>query len=466
MQHRKIYTLLAAIGLAASLPASALGLLEGYHQVLQSDPTLQAARYEHEAGQQEIALGRAGLLPQVSASGSKTHVKGTLEQEVQQVNDARTALINVHEKQYEAYPSWNASLALRQPIFNVYNWFNYQQGKDKAHYSDAVFDGHLKEAATRYLEAYLNVLLAQENIELSTRQIQALKEQQALAKRSFEVGDSSITDVDDAQARLDLAEAQRIESQSALEINLKKLADLTGSPPSSLKAPSPATLALEMPQPASAQAWFDLARKQSPSIKAAEENAAIAKREVQKARAQHLPTLDAFIQADKNSTVPTGGTTPENLSTRTIGLQFNLPIFSGGYTSAISSQALARYEQAQSQLDATTQQVSEDITNQYSGVVNGMSKIKAMRLAVASSEKALDSNKKGFKAGVRANIDILNAEQQLYQAKRDLAQATYTYLLSWVQLKSSAGILSEQDIAGLDRAFTANRVSKPTVAAK
>lgn len=456
MRRLKIYVQLAVIGMAGSLSAQAMGLLEGYQQILKNDPTLQAARYEREAGQAEIGLARAALLPQVSANGGRTRVKGTLEQLgcTERSFNFCTAIGNV--KQYEAYPSWNRSLVLRQPIFNAASWFQYQTGKAKAQYSDAVFDGKLKDAATRYLQTYLNVLLAQENIELSARQTDALKGQYALAKRSFASGDGTITDIDEAQARLDLAEAQRVESQSQLEINLKKLADLTGSPPKTLRAPSPAKLVLEKPAPASPTAWFDLASKQSPQIKASEENVAIAKRELQRVRAQHLPTVDLVAQADKSSTVPLGGTTPETLSTRSIGFQVSIPIFSGGYISAQSSQALARFEQAQSALDATTQQVNQDIASQYSGVVSGVSKIQALRLAVASSEKALKSNKMGFVAGVRANIDVLNAEQQLYQAKRDLAQATYTYLLSWVQLKADAGILAEEDIAAMDRSFIVN----------
>lgn len=461
MRNLKLSIALMVAGFAASLPANALGLLEGYRQILQNDPTLQAARYEREAGQAEIGLARAGLLPQVSASGSKNRVKGTLEQTgcIHSSNGFTCDQIG-NVKQYEAYPSWNTTVALRQPIFNAASWYQYQEGKAKAQYSNNVFDSKLKEAATRYLQAYLNVLLAQENIELSSKQIEALKGQLALAKHAFEAGDGTITDVDDAQARLDLAQAQRIEAQSNLEINLKKLVDLTGSQPKTLRAPNSSTLVLEQPKPATASAWYEMARQNSPQIKAAEDNVTIAKRELQRTKAQHMPTLDFILQSDKSSTVPVGGTAPENLSTRTVGLQINIPIFSGGYISAQSSQALARFEQAQSEFDATTQQINQDIVTQHSGVVSGVSKIQALRAAVASSEKALQSNKKGFLAGARANIDILNAEQQVYQARRDLAQATFTYLLSWVQLKADSGVLSEEDITTMDRAFT---VDHPTI---
>lgn len=460
MRILKNYTVLLALGFVSSMPAEALGLLEGYRQVLQNDPSLQAARHERDAGQAEIGLARAGLLPQVSLSGNKNRVKGTLEQQAPiAVNSAGTGYIYGNVKQYEAYPSWSRTVALRQPIFNVASWYQYQEGKAKAQYSNEVFDGKLKEAATRYVQAYLNVLLAQENIELAKKQIDALQGQVNLAKNSFEKGESSITDIDDAQARLDLAQAQLIEARSSLDINLKKLADLTGAAPHTLRAPNSTNLMLEQPKPASASAWFDLANQNSPQIKVGKENVEIAKRELQRSKAQHLPTLDFVMQADKSSTVPVGGVTPENLSTRTVGLQINIPIFSGGYISAQSSQALARFEQAQSELDATTQQVNQDIVTQYSGVVSGMSKVQALRLAVASSEKALTSNKMGIKAGTRANIDVLNAEQQVYQARRDLAQATYSYLLSWVQLKSGAGVLSEEDIAAMDRVFIDNRVT-------
>lgn len=450
------YTLLAAMGLAGSLSSSGLGLLEGYRLMLQNDPTLQAARYEQAAGQEEVNLGRAGLLPQVAASISKSHVHGTVDAPAQ-VSSTEIA----EQTNYLGYVSKSRSVNLRQPIFNLQSWYQYKQGKARAEYSNAVFDGKFKDAATRYLEAYLNVLLAQENIELSTKQIDALKGQLALAERAFKAGDGTVTDIDEAQARLDLAEALRIEAQSQLEINLKKLADLTGTAvPQKLQAPG-ATLQLEPPQPASAAAWFDLAREQNPQVRASRQAMDIAKREMQKARAQHLPTVDFIAQASK-SEADTVSTLNQRYSTRSAGFQVNIPIFSGGYVSAKDSQAAARYAQAQSELDAATQQVDQDIATQYAGVVNGVRKVQALRQAVASSEKSLKSNKMGFLAGVRANIDILNAEQQLYQAKRDLAQATFTYLLSWITLKADAGVLSEEDIAAMDRAFKVSQVSVKT----
>lgn len=454
-------SLMMALWGGASPQAGALGLLEGYRQLLNNDPTLLAAKYENEAGHQETKIGRAGLLPQVALTGSKSRVHGTEEQPgcIQSGFFGCQAIGNT--KQYLSYASSNASLTLRQPIFNLATWYQYQQGKARASYSDAVYEGKQKEAATRYLEAYLSVLLAQENIDLATKQVEALKGQLALAQRSFTGGEAPITDVDDAQARLDLAEAQRIEAQNQLGVNLKKLGDLTGQTPNELRAPGPA-MPLERPQPNLASAWLDLAREQSPEVHAGRQAVEIAKREVQKTRAQYSPTVDFFVEADKSRSQSVA-TLNQYISTRAAGVQVNIPIFNGGLTTAQSSQAAARYEQAQSELDATLQKVGEDVVTQYSGVVNGVSKVQALRRAVASNEKALVSNKMGYKGGVRTSVDILNAEQQLYQAKRDLAQATYTYLLSWVQLKADVGLLGEEDIAALDRVFT---VDRPTIASE
>lgn len=452
MRRLNNYTLLAALGLAASLPANALGLLEGYRLALQNDATLQAARYERDAGQQEARIGLAGLLPQASANISKSHVRGTVDEPTTDFLGRTT-----ERTRRLGYVSKSRSFSVRQPIFNVPAWFEYQQGKARADYSEAVYDGKFNDAANRYLEAYLNVLLAQQNIELASKQIDALKGQLALAKKAFVAGDGTVTDIDEAQARLDLAEAQRIESQHQFEINKRKLGDLIGAEPKQLQAPG-ATLLLEAPKPASAVNWLELAREHSPRIQASRQAMDIAKREMQQAHAQHLPTVDFVAQASKSDSETTSSVN-QRYSTRSAGFQVSIPIFSGGRMWAQGSQAGARYVQAQKELDAATQQVGQDVTAQYNGVVHGVSKVQALRQAVSSSEKALRSNQMGFKAGVRANIDILNAEQQLYQTKRDLAQATFGYLLSWVGLKGSAGVLAEEDIAALDRAF---KVSQAT----
>lgn len=448
--------LLMSLGLAGSPVASALGLLEGYRQVLLNDPTLLAARYENEAGQQEAKIGRAGLLPQVALTGSKSRVHGIEEQPGCIQSNFLGCETMGNTKQYLSYTSSSASLTLHQPIFNLANWYQYQQGKTRARYSDAVYEGKQKEATTRYLEAYLNVLLAQENIDLATKQVTALQGQLALAQHSFSGGEAPITDVDDAQARLDMAKAQRIEAQNLLEVNLKKLGDLTGQAPQVLRAPSGA-MALERPQPDSASAWLDLAREQSPEVQAGRQAVEIAKREVQKTRAQYAPTLDLLVQVDKSQSQSVS-TLNQTISTRSAGVQINIPIFNGGLTNAQSSQSVARYAQAQSELDATLLKVGEDVATRYFGVINGVSKVQALRRAVASNEKALVSNKMGYKGGVRTSVDILNAEQLLYQARRDLAQSTYAYLLSWVQLKADAGLLGEEDLTALDHAFSVERL--------
>lgn len=453
-------TLLTALALSLNplLPASALGFMEAYRAALQNDPTYQAAIAENEAGQQNRAMGRAGLLPQISANASRARVRGEREYSTQTL----TGMRNVIEPL--SYFSTSRTVQVRQSVLNLAAISNFRQGRARAEYSSEVFRGKQNDLALRLSSAYFQALLSQHAIDLAQAKRQAIEQQLKTAEVQFKAGDGTVTDVDEARARRDLAEAQLIEARNQLTVSMRSLQELVGDKPVSL-AQLKADFAKQLkPEPDTLDAWLDRALETSADIAAQRRALEVAEREVDKNRAGHLPTVDVYAsygrsQSDSFSSIN------QEYRTRQLGVQVNIPIFSGGYTNAATTQAIANRERARNELEATVNKTHIEVTKQYSGVVSGLAKVQALELAVKSSEQALDSTKMGFKAGMRSNVDILNAEEQLYTSRRDLAEAKYVYLLSRLRLKAAAGMLSEVDMGEVDSYFGAEKPVKLAQAA-
>ena len=445
-------TLLTALALSLNplLPASALGFMEAYRAALQNDPTYQAAIAENEAGQQNRAMGRAGLLPQISANVSRARVRGEREYTAQTLTGSREVVEPLK------YFSYSRTVQVRQSVLNMAAIANFRQGRARAEYSTEVFRGKQNDLALRLSSAYFQALLSQHAIDLAQAKVQSIEQQLKTAEVQFKAGDGTVTDVDEARARRDLAQAQLIEARNQLTVAMRSLQELVGDKPVSL-AQLKADFAKQLkPELETLDTWLDRALESSADIAAQRRALEVAEREVDKNRAGHLPTVDVYASSGRSQSDSFSSINQE-YRTRQLGVQVNIPIFSGGYTNAATTQAIANRERARNELEATVNKTHIEVTKQYSGTVSGLAKVQALELAVKSSEQALESTKMGFKAGMRSNVDILNAEEQLYTSRRDLAEAKYVYLLSRLRLKAAAGQLSEADMGEVDSYFGAEK---------
>lgn len=445
-------TLLTALALSLNplLPASALGFMEAYRAALQNDPTYQAAIAENEAGQQNRAMGRAGLLPQISANASRARVRGEREYNTQTLSEVRNVIEPL------SYFSTSRTVQVRQSVLNMAAIANFRQGRARAEYSTEVFRGKQNDLALRLSSAYFQALLSQHAIDLAQAKVQSIEQQLKTAEVQFKAGDGTVTDVDEARARRDLAQAQLIEARNQLTVAMRSLQELVGDKPVSL-AQLKADFAKQLkPELETLDVWLDRALESSADIAAQRRALEVAEREVDKNRAGHLPTVDVYASSGRSQSDSFSSINQE-YRTRQLGVQVNIPIFSGGYTNAATTQAIANRERARNELEATVNKTHIEVTKQYSGTVSGLAKVQALELAVKSSEQALESTKMGFKAGMRSNVDILNAEEQLYTSRRDLAEAKYVYLLSRLRLKAAAGQLSEADMGEVDSYFGAEK---------
>ncbi|WP_137819715.1 TolC family outer membrane protein [Pseudomonas sp. 2FG] len=427
---------LILVGLACiALPVQALDLREAWHLLQYQGPTYLAAVHEKEAGEENRALGQAGLLPQINASAYDHHVNGTQEEPNAL---GRTVENDLH------YESKGGTVQLRQALFNKQKMAEYRQGKQQADYSVAVFDAKTQDAAVRLAGRYFDVLLAHKTIELAKAKLKAFEQQVASAQRRFDLGDGTITDVDEATARRDLALAELIEAQDSLLVARRLLQEYLGEVPEQL-----ATLREGFPtpplEPGSLPDWIIKAQSDNPVLQARRYSVNAAEEEVNKAKAGHWPTLD-FVLGYTSGESESVSTLNQRNRYGSVGVEMNIPLFSGGYVSARARQTVASRDQAEEELNAAREEIISGTTREFRGVQSGEARVRALEKAVSSSEKSLDSSKKGFLAGSSTNVDILNAEELVFTARRNLFEAKLKYLLSKLRLASAIGALGDDDI--------------------
>ncbi|MGZ3185083.1 MAG: TolC family outer membrane protein [Telluria sp.] len=442
MQKSLLAALLAG---AFALDAQAADLIQVYKQALANDATYASARDQLAAGRERVPQGRSLLLPTVTATGSSTKNDGestpwNVGQVVTGPNGLPTTVTgggaNLRTDSYQ--------ITLTQPLFRWANWETYQQSKLAQSIAEAQFAQAQQDLITRVAQAYFDVLAAQDTLETVQAQKTATTEQLAQAKRNFEVGTQTITDTHEAQAAYDLVIAQEFAAINDLEVKRTTLQSIIGAAPSALAKLKPG-VTLTQPQPAVIDPWVSAAENQNYGVVSAQLNYESAKRDISKNRAGHMPTLDlvaAHSHSKTDGQVSGSGTS----TNKAIGVQWSIPIFNGfGVTSKVR-ESIALEDKARNDLEATRRSAALAARQAFLGVNSGLAQVKALEAAEVSSQSSLDSNKLGYQVGVRINIDVLNAQRQLYSTRRDLASARYNTIMAGLRLKAAAGTLKEADL--------------------
>lgn len=426
---RAMRALLLALLLAASPLCQALDLREAWDAALENDATIRAARAAAEAGRERVPQARSQLLPNVSANFGRNR------------NDLTTIGRDVLGSSRETDSSyWSSSrvLSIRQPLYRPALQAQLRQAEAQVRDAEAALAGDEQELVIRVGEAYFEALLAKEELSL----VHALKEmtlvQLDAARKALAAGSGTRTDIDDAQARLDMALAQELEAGQHVDFTRRKLEVLTGRPDEDLADVDASRFVAGAPQPPRLDEWIDRAMAQSPDLRQMQAQLDAAAEEIRRTRAGHLPTLDAVAQWSK-----THSDSVTSLNTRydqkSIGLQLSVPLYAGGYVSSTVRQALATQTRVREQMEAVRRDLEVRVFREFRGVTEGVARIGALEQAVASADQAVRSGQRSFEAGVRTTLDVLNAEQHRIMTLRDLAQARYTYLVSLLRLRALAG---------------------------
>ena len=430
--------IVAAMSFAAPQFAHAADLLSVYREAINYDAQFAGARATLEAGREKLPQGRAGLMPSIVAGASTTW------------NENDVSLRAPVPTVSNAYNSHAWSVSLTQPLFRWQNWVSYNQAELAVELAETQFVLAKQDLILRVATAYFDALLAEDVLATAQAQRVAIAETLESAKRNFEVGTATITDSHEAQARFDLATAQLLAAQNDLAVKRYALQVLVGKDVPSLKRLG-SGVALSRPQPESIDKWVEMAQTGALGVQIFTASLEIANREIERQRAGHLPTVDLVASYSKsgqgrNSSVPTGLDTDAN----TVGLQLSLPLFVGGAVSSKDREAVALKDKAMADLDNARRTAAQGARTAFLGVTSGLGQVKAFEAALISSQSALDSNKLGYEVGVRINIDVLNAQSQLYDTRQKLAKARLDTLLALLKLKAAAGGLAEADLASVN----------------
>lgn len=436
---------LALAGLVSAMSplAWSLDLAKAYELALAHDAQVRVARAAAAAGRERLPQARAQLLPSVTAQSTRAR---------NNLDTTAPDFFGNESTSNSRYRSEGDVLSLRQPLFRPALWAQLRQAGHQVADAEAVLVVETQNVAARVAQLYFQALLSQDQLNVVLQQKAAYAAQAEAARRSLAAGVGTRTDVDEARARLDLATAQELELRQGVEAAQRELSLMINQPATPLAAIDPRKLVLAPPVPESADAWLQRAEDASPEMRVYRARLDAAREEVNKARLGHSPTLDATAQISRSvsENITRINTTYEQ---KQISLQLTIPIFQGGFVNSQVREALARQEQAENQLEAGRRDLNVRVLREYRGVSEGVLRVRALEQAVRSGEELVNSNKRSFDAGVRTRVDILNAEQQLAGARRDLAQARYQYLVARIRLAALAGQPAGEVIAEVNAAL-------------
>ena len=440
--HFQKTCLALAVSLAATA-ASSMTLLEAYQLALEQDSTIRASRAVLESGRERLPQARSQLLPSVQASVGRTY------------NDLNTTAPNFLGQDTttnSTYYSFGKSVSFRQPLFNPQRYFQYEQAKDQVADAEATHQRDLQELIVRVGGAYMEALLTEDQLKLVLAQKQQYTALVDAAQKALKAGSGTRTDVDDAQARLDMAVASELEARQNQVYTRRQLEILVNQRVDELSVLNLAGLASLPTDLPPLESWLEQAQANSPEVQALLARVAAADKEILKAKSAHSPVVDGVAQWSDSGN--------ENVTrlnsrfvTKSIGVQLVVPIFQGGYVNSQVRQAVADKTRMEEALEATRRDLGLRVHKEHRGVTEGVLKVRALEQAVRSSEQLVLSTTKSKLAGVRTALDILNAEQQLAQAKRDLVQARYLYLMARLRLAALVGKQPLEAITEVAQAF-------------
>jgi protease secretion system outer membrane protein len=430
------------IGSAAPVAAQTLTLQQVYTAALGEDATLRASRAQADVGREALPQAEARLLPNVSMNFARS------KEELDSTSLGARELTS-----HSRYLAGSRVLSIRQPILHVSDMANLRQARARVDETEANLEKDTQNLAVRVCEAYFELLLADEQTALVVAQRTAYTTQLAAAERGFAAGSGTRTDADEVRARLDLNAADELQARQHRLVALRQLRTMVTAPFDAVAPLDAEAFLPTAPAPVELDGWTARAEMNSPEIKALQAQLEAARQEVAKAKGQHMPTIDLVASASRNES-DSIDRIGSRYSSKSIGVQLNVPLFAGGAVNSAVRQALADQARIDASLEALRRDLNVRVYREFSSVTEGALRIRALQQAVRSSEQVVLSNRKSFAAGSRTTVDVLNAEQQRVSAQRDLAQARYLYLISGVRLVVLGGAFDGGRLQHINQFFT------------
>lgn len=413
----------------AANPASSDNLLELYSHALDADPQYAAARAQSEAGEARFSQGQAGLLPQVSLNG--------------QMGWSGTSSQTPRGRERQRHQARSYGVQLVQPLYRRETWIAFEQGKVQQSLAEARLRSAGQDLMLKAAVAYFDVLKAEDLQEAVGHQHIAAVEQLASVRKRFDLGELTIIDVNEVMASIDRVGAQVVKARSDLALARHALASSIGRQPGTLKRLSEGA-SMALPSPYDVELWVDAAKRGSPEVCVQELLVVIAANELRIADAKHLPTVDLVVNKAMQQNTDASTERSDRLS---VGVRLSMPIFSGGGINAASREASALLMQSRYELEGARRDAALAARDAWSGVVDGIALIAALKAAKVSAQQAVDANTFGYRVGARVGMDILKAQSELTGTAQEYARARYDTLVAQLRLKAAVGTLHYDDLA-------------------
>jgi outer membrane protein len=426
----------ASVAVPPATPV-AMDLLQVFELAVKNDAQIQAAEYAYLSAQEAKPQARAALLPNISldvfAGKNSTEIINQATQ-ISASND---------------YNSDGYTLALTQSIYNHAYWLQLQQADLSVAVGEAQVNAARQDLIVRAARTYYRLLGAYDNLRFATAEKEAIGKQLDQNQQRFNVGLIAITDVKESQAQYDLAVAQWIEAENTLATERENMRILIGTIPENL-APLIENIPLLMPQPENIDEWVKTAEQNNLLLRSAKFTFEISQKQVGVERSGHYPSLSLI--ASREDVTTDGFALVDTESTNdTIMVNLNVPIYSGGLTSARTREAVALQEQTRMLLEQSRRTTEQLSRTSYLGVTTAISRVTAFKQALASSQAAYEATLAGYEVGTRTSIDVLALLREQYRAERDYARARYEYITNLLLLKQAAGMLSREDVVQVNQ---------------
>ena len=434
-------SLFALATLSFPMASWSMDLLQAFEAAKTNDASIRASRAAADAGREHLPQARSQLLPNLSANmgENRNHLVSGVPNSLGQIQSSDTS-----------YPSSNRTISLRQPLFRTYQMAQYRQAQAQVNDAESALAQDEQDLAVRVCGAYFEAMLTHEQLALVLAQRAAYSTQLAAAKQALSGGSGTRTDVDEAQARLDMNVASEIEARQSIDYTLRQLQSMVNQPISGLSKLNLARFTLADPQPNQVEAWIERVELNNRHLQSIKAQVEAARNEVDKAQSGHYPTLDAIAQWSRSQSENVLNV-QSSYTNRALGLQLNVPLYSGGYVNSTVRQALANLERAEQLLEANRRDLAVNVHKEFRGVTENMAKIRALEQALRSADQLVLSNRKSLQAGSRTLVDVMNAEQQRMATLRDLAQSRFMYLISRIRLLALTGSADTDAVANINQ---------------
>ena len=443
-----IATVLGSTAYAAPSTSNKVNLLEVYQLAVDNNADLAAAHADYKAQSERVPQARAGLLPQLGAGASNSSSRSKVDTNMGSQSASRSALV------YQA--------SLSQPLFRLDRWYQLQAAQATNEQSALELSAIEQNLILQSSEVYFSVLRAQDNLAASRAEESAFKRQFDMASERFDVGLSDKTDVLQAQAAYDAARANRMVAERMVSDAFQAVTTLTNMDLAALEGVKH-SLPVLPPSPNDATAWVNTATEQNLKLQAINYAVQAAQDSVKQRKSGHAPTVDAIAQYQKGDNdglgFVNGGMNVPGLSMprynkaeqSSIGLQLNIPLYTGGMTSSQVREGVYRLDQAEQMRESLRRSTVQDARNFHRAVNTDVEQVQALKQAIISSQSAVEATQIGYEVGTRNIVDVLDAQRVLYVAVRNYNNARYDYILNNLRLQQTAGTLSPDNLQALSQ---------------